>query len=642
MPAALGARSARQIEGVEVDVADRCVCLRHHDGLPWPVDAKAGVVPPQSARTRRVVANTDVVVEVRIVLERDESVGETGGDEQRQSILGSEFDAQVLEPGRGSAPEVDDHVPDRAANTSHEFGLSVGPHVVVHATKRACAVVDGEVALREVRRESRRRELVDAERPRERAALVDMGLQLHYGHGRHGCRAEPHGGERTEPAGEPWRRPRPPLVNAGHSAVANHEPGPWITARRGAPTDSPRIALFGLFGIGNIGNEATLRAGIGLVKRRFPLAELVVVCPAPHAVNEQHGVEAVSIATGGRCPTTLDGWRPLRLVGRATSEPLRWLSIFRFLKSVDAVVVPGTGILDDMKTRPNQTPSDLFRWTMLARLAHRPWLMIGVGAGPIDNKASRWLMRCAVRRSTRVTYRDEGSRAFMSSLGVPEEPQSVQPDLAFALPRPPDVRSGRSGEPLIGLGVMAYKGWRAMEDAEEREIFSRYVDAMVQVALLLLQRRYTIRLLVGESVDSAATERLLAALRAERGVGSSLGVEIDRIETMDDLLQQVAFTDAVIATRFHNVVAALMVGRPVVSIGYANKNRELMSAFGLAEHCFDVDSFDPVEVVDHLDRVFDERVVIGQRLERLNGYVTEEVAVRFDDVLASAFPPRSD
>ena len=58
--------------------------------------------------------------------------------------------------------------------------------------------------------------------------------------------------------------------------------------------------------------------------------------------------------------------------------------------------------------------------------------------------------------------------------------------------------------------------------------------------------------------------------------------------------------DLLVATRFHNVVAGLMMGRPVISLGYAEKNGAVMRDFGLDEFCHDVERFDVDVVLDQV------------------------------------------
>ncbi len=51
--------------------------------------------------------------------------------------------------------------------------------------------------------------------------------------------------------------------------------------------------------------------------------------------------------------------------------------------------------------------------------------------------------------------------------------------------------------------------------------------------------------------------------------------------------------EVVVASRYHNVIAALRVGVPVVSLGYAGKNAVLLERFGLDGLDQPIDSFDP-------------------------------------------------
>jgi polysaccharide pyruvyl transferase WcaK-like protein len=55
----------------------------------------------------------------------------------------------------------------------------------------------------------------------------------------------------------------------------------------------------------------------------------------------------------------------------------------------------------------------------------------------------------------------------------------------------------------------------------------------------------------------------------------------------------VAGCDIVVATRFHNVVGALALGKPVISVGYAKKNDMLLAGLGLGDFCQHIESLDP-------------------------------------------------
>lgn len=54
-----------------------------------------------------------------------------------------------------------------------------------------------------------------------------------------------------------------------------------MPARSENSTKSPRIAFYGNFGAGNLGNEATLQAIIERIVRRWPDGRLLCFCTDP-------------------------------------------------------------------------------------------------------------------------------------------------------------------------------------------------------------------------------------------------------------------------------------------------------------------------------------------------------------------------
>jgi polysaccharide pyruvyl transferase WcaK-like protein len=57
-------------------------------------------------------------------------------------------------------------------------------------------------------------------------------------------------------------------------------------------------------------------------------------------------------------------------------------------------------------------------------------------------------------------------------------------------------------------------------------------------------------------------------------------------------MSEISQTDIVVATRFHNVVCALMVNKPVISCGYARKNEVLLDEMGLGGYSQHVEELD--------------------------------------------------
>ena len=62
-------------------------------------------------------------------------------------------------------------------------------------------------------------------------------------------------------------------------------------------TDRPpgKISLFGMFGVGNLGNEATLQAMLHNVRRFLPNAEVSCICAGPEAAAQDYCIPAYLI-----------------------------------------------------------------------------------------------------------------------------------------------------------------------------------------------------------------------------------------------------------------------------------------------------------------------------------------------------------
>jgi len=67
----------------------------------------------------------------------------------------------------------------------------------------------------------------------------------------------------------------------------------------------------------------------------------------------------------------------------------------------------------------------------------------------------------------------------------------------------------------------------------------------------------------------------------------------------EQLLSQIAATDIVVATRFHNVLLALLCNKPVIAISFHHKCESLMSAMGLSAYCQDINDLKADKLIEN-------------------------------------------
>jgi polysaccharide pyruvyl transferase WcaK-like protein len=378
-------------------------------------------------------------------------------------------------------------------------------------------------------------------------------------------------------------------------------------------TEPKLIGLFGLFGVGNIGNDGSLESMVGFLRRVAPEERLLCICGNPAVVESDFGLDAIPIYSRPRSPI---GGRAGALLERAAGRATLWLYAARHLRRLKALIVPGMGVLDDFAVSPLGWPHDLLSWCLLARLMGVKVIFASIGAGPIRHPLSRWLMKSAARAAHYRSYRDTVSRAFMESIGFDVRSDPVCPDIAFRLPPPASIRPQEEGRPLtVGVGVMAYHGWRN-DSTRGAGIYAAYLEKMTAFVLWLLDRGHAVRVLMGDEADRRAVADLLQAVRRRRPDLTENRLLFAPAHTLCDVMRQMAETDIVVATRYHNVVCALRIGRPTISIGYAAKNDDLLAEAGLADYCQHVERLDVERLKAQALRMMGDRPAMEDRVRQ--------------------------
>jgi polysaccharide pyruvyl transferase WcaK-like protein len=373
-------------------------------------------------------------------------------------------------------------------------------------------------------------------------------------------------------------RDRAKVLRYGFSAnsLAEH----WSTMK---------VAFWGNFGTHNLGNECTLHAMLANARRFLPNAELVSVCAGPDDTRERHRVEAVPMARGqGDRVQALP--RALRQVEQLVGEVGDWLRVVRVMRGIDQLVVTGTGILTDSNEGPLGMPYQMFKWVAAARLCGHQVSFVSVGAERLNSPYKVRFMGWALELSGYRSYRDQLSKSRAERMTSHAASDPIYPDLAFSLPEgltSDRAVPARDGKKTVAVGVYTVEsgpdGMRA------------YIDTVGELVLWLLEQGYRTRIVIGDATYDQDARTNLRAWLAERG---ALERVIDEpAASFEELLEQLASVDLVIATRFHNVLLSLLLGKPVVSVSHMDKNDQLMAAMGLSAYCMPLANAQAPEII---------------------------------------------
>jgi polysaccharide pyruvyl transferase WcaK-like protein len=410
------------------------------------------------------------------------------------------------------------------------------------------------------------------------------------------------------------------MSDAAMPEVASHD-----AAEVRAATRAPRIALFGGYGGGNFGNDASLEAIATFLRAERPEAELSSICSGPEFVAERYGLPAIANAMRpkSKLGNTLD-----KILLRQPSLWSSWLHCLNALGRYDTVLVSGTGVFDDFRDSPFGWPCRLLRWSLAARARGVKVSYVSVGAGPITNPVSRLLFKWSAQLAHSRSYRDADSRDFMQRLGVDDENSEVLPDLAFLLPRCADAPRAQSGQLTVGVGVMNYGGWHPSADG-----YRAYIELHERLINWIEAQGHRVKVVIGQTPAD-----LVAVRELERRLGKALiSADDEKMDSFHDAMKTIAETDLVVASRYHVQIAALKMRRPLISLGYAPKNSALLEQAGLSEFIHDVDNVDFDKLTQQIEMVarepgryavrVDERVTAMERRLR-------EALLRLDAIAA--------
>lgn len=406
-------------------------------------------------------------------------------------------------------------------------------------------------------------------------------------------------------------------LQAAYAATPANQPR--VMKSQALQSEGPQIAVFGAFGSGNLGNECTLYALLHNLRLLLPGASLCCVCTGPEKAAAQYGIPALPIRFG-RLPQNPN--RLLRVLAKIVSvvplECWRWYHVFRSLRGRHMLVMAGTGMLSDVGIVPMGLHYDILRWSLVARLCRCRVLFVSVGGGPIRRPLSRLFVRTSLRLAKFRSYRDAFSREYVSSIGFRSDRDEIMPDLAFSLPRAmtacavPASRMTR----IIGLGVITHSRRRATAQNDDT-LYQEYISKLAAFAAQILRKDYTIRLLVGDIVyDGRAKADLLTTLEREGVTWAPSQLLDEPVSSFQDLLAQMASTDVVIASRFHNVLLSVALNKPVVAISFHEKVDALMKAAGLEAYCQDIENIDVNGLVAKLAAAEENAEVLKQQMRR--------------------------
>jgi polysaccharide pyruvyl transferase WcaK-like protein len=481
----------------------------------------------------------------------------------------------------------------------------------------------------------------------------------------------------------PWQAPRvmTPDVDASTIVIpARLRPRRLWESQEAASAAISRlrpvsIGLLEHCGSGNLGDDATVAAVLGQIRRRWPHASLIGLSLNPYDSQRRHKIQCFAIrrsvypceqewTSAFRSGTihTISLKDRIKKVLKAMScfgfvkasfgivkacyrvtigalldlmLEIKFLAQSCFLTSkLDVLVICGGGQLLDWGG-PWKFPYTLFKWIVLAKLSGTKCIFLNNGAGPLDRRLSRWLVNRSLSLADYVSFRDVNSSVFIRGLGF-KGASRVVADCAWSLDLParqPRVQQLPNESGLtIGIAPMAYcdpsRHW-----VHDEAKYQRLIRNMAEFGVCLLRRGHRLRIFSSDIwFDSKAMSDLESAIRGECPVDRTALIACESVNDIDDLLAQLSQVDCYVTCRFHGVVLAHLLNVPAVAIAPHPKVSALMEDWGLSEYCVDIAACDAGRLTAAFERLVTNIDDVRHRIENKVAANKRELDRQFDEL----------
>lgn len=322
-----------------------------------------------------------------------------------------------------------------------------------------------------------------------------------------------------------------------------------------------RIAVFGNFGVENIGDDLILHA----LLKRFQGQELIVFCGRPEVVTRDFGVSAARFFPGG-VKSTLRSWTK---EGREEVQKSR-----RLLYSVDEVIIGGGGILVDRHVK-----AIMLWWQQLREIGKsgKPYSFVA-NSFELKRSWTRKLFEPFFKAAKSISVRDKASQKFIRSLGLEAE---LVRDLAWEV---------LEGEEMDGK-----------YDAKEKKIalaLCQWGLGEPQLQVLrnfLRQRRSEGYEIVGLAFQTFGDDDRVLYQKLDPSLSIKTGLQ--------DVLRALRSAKLLIAMRYHAILLGQRCGISTIALSYQEKVANLMQDSHQSDWLLPIQNVDEQKLQDLFKRI---------------------------------------
>lgn len=312
-----------------------------------------------------------------------------------------------------------------------------------------------------------------------------------------------------------------------------------------------RVLAFGWYGAGNVGDELLLRTLKQWCAEKD--AHVTALSIDPTNTGRIHQIDTIDV-------------HDLPAVARAMQQS-------------DLFVLGGGGLFQThydftIPALYSYSFGDISAYARPALMAHQmgvPTLLWAQGVGPLDGADAQQIVKDLFANASRVSVRDESSRALLSNIGVDRD-VVVAPDPVWAYPVPGvDERGARS----TGRLAMVLRPWPFASGWEDAFIEALKETVPPDAHTLVWFPFQPLDVPLRSASDTPFIESLMQRL------GGAYRQELVDLQDPSGVVQALAACDKVAGMRLHAQILSLKLRKPTLCLEYDQKMSSVSEMAGV-------------------------------------------------------------
>lgn len=420
------------------------------------------------------------------------------------------------------------------------------------------------------------------------------------------------------------------------------------------------VGLLGPYGFGNLGDAAIQDANMFQLSNVCENVRYVGISMNPGDTKVRHGIISFAYDTAAYCNLkshkpgsileSLEGsllllaktrkfdfianglhWR-VRTIRLKYLELLHWLYIANKVRSLDALIISGGGQLDEAWGGSARHPYNIYKWCKVADLFSVNVAFMSVGAGDVKAHETKKYLHRALTIAKYSSFRDIGTQRIVKERILKASKGKVAPDLAFGYDVKAEYLSSdtRGKHRRVAIGPIPYFDVRPGSWPEkDKFIYSSYLDKITSFCQVLMEEEYHLTFIVGDSIpDNHVVKDIVKRLESMPTKLSCLNYSAPSINSVEDLLGVLSTVDAVVTSRFHGVLLALLLYKPVLAISFERKIEQQMADVFQSDFCVKINNFEPNDLQQKFKELWANRTHISRTVKQYVDQYREEVVMQ--------------